>query len=66
MSEIAICSNPWCKAQFRYEGEKPKVCKKCQSFDTELSGGVTWTDKKYEGPRFDGKPHLTSLNIKRY
>jgi hypothetical protein len=66
--EIAICSNPWCKVQFKYdtEKEKPKVCKKCRSFDTELSGGVTWTDKKYDGPRYDNNPHQMSMNIKRY
>ncbi len=37
-----------------YDKIPPKVCHKCKSFDTELSGGVTWEDKKYEGDRFSG------------
>jgi len=49
-----ICKNPWCKAIFSYaekdmeidiEGDRivPKYCKKCISFDTELSAGILWT-----------------------
>jgi len=41
----------------------PRVCQKCRSFDTELSGGVSWTEKKYEGPRFDGLPHQMRYKI---
>ncbi len=44
----------------------PQVCPKCRSFDTELSGGVTWTEKKYEGKRFDGLPHPISVNVSKY
>lgn len=63
----AICSNPWCKATFYYNSDiKPEQCSKCKSFDSELSGGVTWSEKKYEGDRFDGMPHLTKINIKPY
>jgi hypothetical protein len=50
-----ICKNPWCKAPFSYretdmdidyEGDRvvPKFCKKCISFDSELSAGVMWED----------------------
>jgi hypothetical protein len=64
-----ICSNPWCKVTFSYSVEEnvepPKVCPKCHSFDTELSGGVTWTEKKYEGSRWEGA-HQMSYKIKKY
>lgn len=46
--------------------EAPKFCKKCQSFDKELSGGVTWTDKEYEGDRFDGMPHQIKYKVTNY
>lgn len=63
----AICRNPWCKGLFEYKGDvAPTSCPKCKSFDKDLSGGVTWTDKKYDGPRMDGTPHQTSINIKKY
>jgi hypothetical protein len=62
-----VCRNPWCKATFEYKSEEtPMTCPKCNSFDTELSGGVTWTDRNYEGPRFDGMPHQISINVKKY
>lgn len=62
----AICKNPWCKAHFEFDGqEQPNVCWKCQSFDSDLSGGITWTEKKYEGPRFDNLPHETKINVNR-
>ena len=44
----------------------PTQCPKCRSFNNDLSGGVTWTDKKYEGPRFDGRPHPMTVNVSRY
>jgi len=69
MDEIkkGICKNPWCKATFEYkEDKRPDVCPKCKSFDSELSGGVSWNERKYDGPRMDGLPHQTSLNIKKY
>ena len=66
-SKLTVCRNPWCKATFQYYTEAiPEICPKCKSFDRDLSGGVTWTDKKYDGPRFDGLPHRTSINVKKY
>lgn len=62
----AICSMPWCRAPFKYRGDvSPSMCGKCQSFDTELSGGVTWTEKNYEGSRMDGNAHPISINVNR-
>ena len=62
----AVCGNPWCRAHYYYTSEEcPGQCNKCISFDTELSGGVTWTNKKYEGSRFDGMPHPISINVDR-
>lgn len=71
-----VCNNPWCKATFIYtendckeiDGEKikPKVCKKCQSFNNELSGGVTWENKVYEGDRFDNTPHEFKYKIRKF
>ena len=62
----SICKNPWCKATFIYtDDESPDECWKCQSCNSELSGGVSWTDKSYEGSRFDGQSHPISINIQR-
>ena len=60
-----VCKNPWCKATFYYKDEEnvPNVCQKCKSFDNELSGGIDWKDKKYEGNRFDEMPHEIKYNI---
>ena len=61
-----VCNNPWCKATFTYKDDEkiiPTVCPKCKSFDTELSGGVEWKDKKYEGSRFDDMAHETKYSI---
>ena len=77
MEELrSVCRNPWCKAQFIYtendmdtvDGIKmpPKECNKCKSFSGELSGGVTWKDKEYEGSRFDGLPHQIRYKINKY
>lgn len=59
-----VCSNPWCKATFRYREKDliktkngltpPRTCKKCESFDKELSGGVKWETKNYEGNPWEG------------
>ncbi len=66
MENSAICSMPWCKGSFKYLGEeRPEQCPKCRSFDNELSGGVTWTDKKYEGSRMDGLPHVIDIRVQR-
>jgi len=44
----------------------PSECPKCRSFATELSGGVEWKDKEYEGPRFDGTPHEFRYKVTNY
>ena len=68
-----ICSNPWCKALFEYsspdgsqEESSAVQCPKCKSFDSEMSGGVTWNTKEYEGGRFDGMPHQIRYRITNY
>jgi hypothetical protein len=64
----AICSNPWCKAPFEVtieENNHSKICYKCFSLESETSGGVTWTEKTYEGSRFDNQPHQISINVNR-
>lgn len=45
---------------------EPKICKKCQSFDKDLSGGIEWKDKEYEGDRFDGLPHSIRYKVTNY
>lgn len=79
MEELrTVCQSPWCKAIFTYAESdmmsvkgsddkiKPKVCHKCRSFDNELSGGVTWEDREYEGDRFDGKPHQIQYKVTNF
>jgi hypothetical protein len=44
----------------------PSICPKCKSFDTELSGGVQWKTKEYEGSRFDGMPHQIKYKVTNY
>lgn len=62
----SVCRNKWCKSTFEYIGnEAPEFCKKCESFDKDLSGGVTWSDKNYEGSRYDGMPHMTSIKVNK-
>ena len=73
---ISVCKSPWCKAHFEYfeaemtevDGARypPKSCPKCKSFDSEMSGGVTWTDKEYEGSRFDGMPHEIKYKVTNF
>ena len=64
MKEI-ICCNPWCKVRISVSEEwDSKQCPKCVGFEG-LSGGVTWTEKKYEGSRFDGQAHQISIKIDR-
>lgn len=63
----SICRNPWCKATYIYTGETPPgVCNKCNSFDTELSGGVSWATKVYSEPRNDGAYHEVSISVKNF
>lgn len=75
--ESKICRNPWCKAKFTYteidlikdeNGEliSPNTCKKCDSFDNDLSGGVIWKTKEYDGSIFDNQPHSFKYKIKKY
>lgn len=67
-----VCSNPWCKATFIFtendvkDGVQPTKCDKCNSFNNELSAGVTWSDKKYEGDRFDGMPHQMTYKVRNF
>ncbi len=65
-----VCSNPWCKAHFFFEKNEediyPKECNKCKSFDYQLSAGVTWETKKYEGDRMDGMPHTFRYKINKF
>lgn len=44
----------------------PKQCGKCRSFGSELSGGVTWNTKEYEGSRFDGMPHQIRYKVTNF
>ena len=44
----------------------PTECPKCKSFNSELSGGITWKTKEYEGSRFDGTPHEMRHIINKY
>lgn len=74
--ERTVCKNPWCKGTFEYKEEEmveidgvmapPQQCKKCKSFATDLSAGVEWKDKKYEGSRDDGMPHQISYRVNKY
>ena len=67
MLNKSICKNAWCRATYSFEGDMPPgECPKCNSFNSDLSAGVSWVDKKYDGPRDDGKPHQTSINTKYY
>lgn len=71
-----VCRNPWCKATFTYiksdikivDGEEiiPMQCPKCLSFANDLSGGVTWTDKNYEGSIYDDGPHQIRYRVTNY
>ena len=44
----------------------PKECPKCRSFATELSGGVEWNTREYEGSRFDGMSHEMKYKVTNY
>lgn len=75
MKIMLVCKSPWCKAHFEYfkpdavdgnEVAPPTTCPKCRSFDNELSGGVTWTDKEYEGSRFDNTPHQIKYKVTNF
>lgn len=74
---VSICKNPWCRAKFSYKesdicidnhGDRlaPANCPKCKSFESELSGGIEWKTKTYEGSRFDGMPHEMKYKVTNY
>lgn len=80
MQELkTVCANPWCKATFFYKEEdmtvlksdgeevkvSPKVCHKCKSFDNELSGGISWEERKYEGDPWSGAQRI-KYNVTNY
>lgn len=44
----------------------PMQCPKCRSFNEDLSGGVEWKEKKYEGSRMDGMPHHIGIKVKKF
>lgn len=44
----------------------PRECPKCKSFNTNLSGGVEWKDRNYEGSTFDGFPHQIRYKVTNY
>ena len=59
-----VCSNKWCRATYEFEGEDaPGFCQKCNSFNNQLSGGVTWQDRNYNEPLYDGKEHRSTMII---
>jgi len=71
-----VCRNPWCKATFFYtendmidEGESkvpPQVCKKCNSFNSELSGGVEWIDREYPKDYPNMRYHQIKYKVTNY
>ncbi len=76
-----ICKNPWCRGTFVYQENDmieifnedgtfelfpPKTCPKCKSFNDELSDGVTWTDRTYEGDRSYFEPQSFKYRITKY
>lgn len=68
----AICKNAWCKSTFLYtendiiDNCAPSQCNKCKSFNDDLSGGVEWKDKEYEGSRMDGMPHQIKYKVTNF
>lgn len=44
----------------------PRECPKCRSFNSEVSGGVEWKDKTYEGSRDDGRPHQIKYKVTNF
>ncbi len=70
--ERVVCKNFWCKGTFlvdeaQLEIINRRICPKCISFDTELSGGVSFTEnKEYPGERFDDSFHQMDIKVKKY
>ena len=46
--------------------EHPTVCKKCRSFNSELSGGVEWKTKSYENDPIDFSPQQIKYRITNF
>lgn len=46
--------------------EHPIVCKKCRSFDSELSGGVEWKTKSYEDDPIGSVPHQIKYRVTNF
>ncbi len=44
----------------------PKKCHKCRSLESEMSGGVEWKTKEFEGSRYDGMPHEIKYKVTNY
>lgn len=56
----SVCSNPWCKSPYFYEGDLPPgYCNKCGT-----SKSYEWETKTYNEPRYDGQEYIGKLNIK--
>ena len=67
-----ICRNSYCKSKYMeirknyYSSDRYKTCKKCRSFNEELSDGVTFNKKQYSGERYDNKSHETQFKFSDY
>lgn len=46
--------------------EAPKECPKCRSFNNDLSGGIEWKEKEYEGNRNDMMPHEIKYKVTNF
>lgn len=77
MEMSTVCKNPWCKGTFFYEEHEmvqisedekspPSQCKKCRSFNTELSGGVEWKDKEYPNEDLYRGYHKISYKVTNF
>jgi hypothetical protein len=45
---------------------EPPYCPKCRSFNNDLSGGVEWKDREYEGSRIDSTPHQIKYKVTNF
>lgn len=50
----------------KVEKVAPSICPKCKSLETEMSGGIEWKTKEFEGSRFDGLPHEVRYKVTNY
>jgi hypothetical protein len=44
----------------------PVVCHKCKSFDSELSGGISWKEKEYDSDPYDDRPHQIRYKVTNF